>query len=153
MATIKGENLRILVGDDVESLACIAASTACTLHAALQVEEDTTKDTEDGWIIQKPVGLAWDVQVEVLIIDDSDTDYRTGAKNIDQLQTGRVYTLRFAQTAGAAGQKNRDAVENEMQLTGQAILSDLNITSQNEEVATATCQFTGHGSLTPYTPT
>lgn len=152
MATIKGENLRVMLGDNAESLACIAASTACTVHASLQVEEDTTKDTQDAWITQTPVGLAWDVQVEALIIDDSDTDYRTGAKNIDQLHVGRTYTLRFAQTAGAAGQKNRDAIQNALQLTGKAILSDLNITSQNDETATATCQFTGYGQLTPYTP-
>ena len=35
MATIKGQNLRILMGEDVESLKCVAASTSCQLHAAL----------------------------------------------------------------------------------------------------------------------
>ncbi len=39
MATIKGENLRVMVGDDLEHLQCIAAATNCVLHCALQVEE------------------------------------------------------------------------------------------------------------------
>ena len=103
MATIKGENLRVMVGDDLEHLQCIAAATN-----------------------------------------------RPGAKNIDQLQVGRVYQLRFTRTAGASGEQNRDAVADDMQLTGSAILSDLQITSQNADLATATAQFTGTGDLSQY---
>ena len=53
MATIKGENLRVMVGDDIDHLQCIAAATNCTLHCALQVQEDTTKDTVGDWIEQE----------------------------------------------------------------------------------------------------
>ena len=150
MATIKGENLRVLVGEDEEDLMCIAASTACTMHCALQVEEDTTKDTVDDWIEREPVGLNWDVQVDALIISDDDEEYLPGAHAIDQLQVGRVYMLRFSRTAGAAGEKNRDTVDDAIQMTGMAILSDLQITSQNTEFATATVQFTGTGELSQY---
>jgi hypothetical protein len=150
MATIKGQNLRVMVGDDTDHLQCIAAATNCTLHCALQVQEDTTKDTVDDWIEQEPVGLNWDVQVEALVISDDDEEYRPGAKNIDQLQVGRVYQLRFTRTAGAAGEQNRDAVEDAMQFTGFAILSDLQITSQNAEIATARAQFTGTGELSQH---
>ena len=147
MATIKGENLRVMVGDDTEHLQCIAAAANCTMHCALQMQEDTTKDTVDDWIEQEPVGLNWDVQVESLVISDDDEEYRPGAKNIDQLQVGRVYQLRFTRTAGAAGEQNRDAVADAMQFTGFAILSDLQIASQNAEIATASAQFTGTGDL------
>lgn len=150
MATIKGENLRVMVGDDIEHLQCIAASTNCTLHCALQVQEDTTKDTVDDWLEQEPVGLNWDVQVEALVISDDDEEYRPGAKNIDQLQVGRVYQLRFTRTAGAAGEQNRDDVADAMQFTGFAILSDLQITSQNADIATARAQFTGTGELSQH---
>lgn len=152
MATIKGENLRVLVGDDTDHLQCIAASTNCVMHAAVQVEEDTTKDTDDDWIEKEPVGINWDVQVEALVISDDDTEYLTGAHAIEQLQVGLVYVLRFSRTAGAAGEQNRDAVSDAIQFTGSAILSDLQITSQNAEVATARAQFTGVGELEQYTP-
>ena len=139
-----------MVGDDTEHLQCIAAATNCTLHCALQVQEDTTKDTVDDWIEQEPVGLNWDVQDEALVISDDDEEYRPGAKNIDQLQVGRVYQLRFTRTAGASGEQNRDAVADAMQFTGYAILSDLQITSQNAEIATAHAQFTGTGELSQH---
>ena len=139
-----------MVGDDIEHLQCIAASTSCTLHCALQMQEDTTKDTVDDWIEQEPVGLNWDVQVESLVISDDDEEYRPGAKNIDQLQVGRVYQLRFTRTAGASGEQNRDAVEDAMQFTGFSILSDLQITSQNAEIAIARAQFTGTGELSQH---
>ena len=150
MATIKGDNLRVMVGDDIEHLQCIAASTGCTLHCALQMQEDTTKDTVGDWLEQEPVGLNWDVQVEALVISGDDEEYRPGAKNIDQLQVGRVYQLRFTRTAGASGEQNRDAVADAMQFTGFAILSDLQITSQNAEIATARAQFTGTGELSQH---
>ena len=150
MATIKGENLRILLSADgeEENLHCVAASTNCTLHLALQVEEDTTKDTTDEWIENEPVGISWDASVEALVIDISDP----GAHNIALLQVGREYLLRFSRTLGASGEQNRDAVADAMQYTGRAILSDLSITSTNQDIATASAKFTGNGDLQPYTP-
>ena len=152
MATIKGENLRVLAGEDTEHLSCIAASTNCVMHCALEVQEDTTKDTTDDWIEREPVGLNWDVSVDALIVSDDDDEYLPGAHAIDQLQVGRIYTIRFSRTVGAAGEQNRDTVADAIQFTGTAILSDLNITSQNVEIATGTANFTGTGELTQYTP-
>lgn len=143
MANIKGENLRVLLGDDDQHLACVAASTSCQIHLALQVEEDTTKDTDDDWIIQEPVGINWDAQVDALIVID---DTETGI-TADELQVGRVYRLRFSQTAGAAGEQNRDVVDNLLQFTGNAILTDLQLTAQNQDESVFTAQFTGQGDL------
>ena len=148
MATIKGQNLRILLGDDEQNLACVAASTSCQVHLQLQVEEDTTKDTVDDWIQQEPVGINWNAQVDALVVIDNQ---ETGI-TADSLQVGREYTLRFSQTAGAAGEQNRDAITNRLQLTGKAILNDLSINSQNGEESSYTAQFQGNGDLTPYTP-
>lgn len=147
MATIKGQNLRILAGPDTSHLKCIAAATSCAVHLSLQVEEDSTKDTEDDWLINEPVGVNWDVQTDALV-----TDTPEGALAVSDLTVGMVYVIRFSQTAGAAGEKNRDAVASVIQMTGDAILSDLTITAQNEAVTTYSCKFTGTGDLTPYTP-
>lgn len=147
MATIKGQNLRILIGEDTDHLRCIAASTNSVIHLALEVQEDTTKDTEDDWIIQEPVGINWDAQVDALVLIDAED---TGGVQANELVIGQVYTLRFSQTAGAAGEQNRDAITSNAQLTGTAILSDLQLNAQNQDVASYSAKFTGTGDLTPY---
>ena len=148
MATIKGENLRILLSADgtTANLACVAAATNAVIHLALQVEEDTTKDTDDDWIVNEPVGINWDAQVDALIVVD---DEETGI-TADSLVVGQVYLLRFSQTAGAAGEQNRDAIASKVRLTGNAILSDLQLTAQNGDMSQFTARFTGTGDLTGY---
>ena len=148
MADINGQNLRVLLGDDDEHLACVAAATNCQVHLSLEMQEDTTKDTDDDWIPMEPVGINWDVSVDALVLLDNE---ETGV-TVNSLQVGRVYRLRFAQTAGATGQQNRDAVSNRLQLTGNAILSDLQLTAQNQDESQYTAKFTGHGDLVQYTP-
>ena len=148
MATIKGENLRVLIGDDDQHLACVAASTNCVVHLALDVQEDTTKDTDDDWIPKEPVGINWDAQVDALVLlDDEDTGI-----TIDELTVGAVYVLRFSQTATTAGTENRSPIANTMQLTGSAILSDLQVSAQDQDISTYSAKFTGTGDLTRYTP-
>lgn len=149
MATIKGENLRILMGADTQHLTCVAASTNAVVHLSLQVEEDTTKDTVDDWIEQSPVAINWDAQVDALVLLDSQ---ETGV-TIDDLVVGQVYVLRFSQTATTAGTQNRTPITNVIQLTGSAILSDLQLTAQDQDIATYSAKFTGTGDLTKYTPT
>ena len=150
MATIKGQNLRILLAADgnTDHLKCVAAATNAVIHLALQVEEDTTKDTVDDWLQQEPVGINWDAQVDALVLLSSE---ETGV-TVDDLVVGAVYKLRFSQTAGATGEQNRDAIASAAQLTGDAILSDLQLTAQNQDEAVYTAKFTGTGDLTPYTP-
>jgi predicted secreted protein len=149
MATIKGENLRILMGADTQHLNCVAASTNAVVHLSLQVEEDTTKDTVDDWIEQSPVAINWDAQVDALVLLDSQ---ETGV-TVDDLVVGQVYVLRFSQTATTAGTQNRTPITNVIQLTGSAILSDLQLTAQDQDIATYSAKFTGTGDLTKYTPT
>jgi hypothetical protein len=145
MATIKGENLRIFLRPKgaPTGYRAVAAATTCTLHCTLQVEEDSTKDTVDDWIEQSPVGLNWDIQTEALVISD---DEETGF-TVDQLRVGIPYLIQFARTVGAAGEQNRDKTDSMLNVEGVAILSDLQVNSQNAEIATYTAQFTGHGEL------
>ena len=137
-----------MLGPDADHLVCVAAATSCQVHLQLQVQEDTTKDTDNDWLIQEPVGISWDARVEALVV----LDHEETGLTADALTPGAVYVLRFTQTAGAAGQQNRDAIANVLQLTGEAILNDLQLNAQVGDLSTATAQFTGHGDLTPYTP-
>lgn len=63
MATIKGQNLRIIINGK-----CVAASTGCTLHIATEVQDASTKDTVGGWQENIVVGNSWDASVDSLVI-------------------------------------------------------------------------------------
>lgn len=147
MATIKGQNLRVLIGEDTAHLKCIAASTNSVIHLVLEVQEDTTKDTVDDWVVNEPISINWDAQVDALIVEDAED---TGGIHADALVVGQVYTLRFDRTSGAAGEQNRDAITSNIRLTGTAILSDLQLTAQNQDISTYSAKFTGTGDLVPY---
>ena len=147
MATIKGENLRILIGPDAEHLKCIAAATSCVIHLKAEVQEDTTKDTVDDWIVNEVVGLNWDAQVDALVITDNT---ETGAILADALQCGLEYTLMFSQTATTAGTKNRNPISNAIQYIGKAILNDLTFNAPNQDVSNAMAKFIGSQDITHY---
>ena len=141
MATIKGQNLRIfLAPEDEGDTLVVAAAQTCTAHIGVQFAEDTTKDTDDDWINQEPVGLNWDVQTEALVVDDEDNN----ALNLERLVVGQIYAVQFLRTQGW---QNRQGVQSDINLIGYAVLSDLQINSNDKEIATATAQFTGVSDL------
>ncbi len=146
MATIKGQNLRILlhVPDSLARPACIAAATSCTAHVALQVQEDTTKDNENDWVENEPVGVNWEVDVEALVVNDEEDMAFKAA----DLVVGMVYDVKFSRTLGASGGQNRDTTNSRVNMSGEAILSDLTITAQVGNITTYTAKFTGNGELT-----
>lgn len=147
MATIKGENLRIFLHNpgDLQRGTCIAAATNCTVHIALQVQEDTTKDNESDWVENEAVGVNWEVDVEALVVTDGE-----GGRTVNDLVVGMVYDVSFTRTLGAAGEKNRDRADSLINMDGQAILSDLTINSQVGQFATYTAKLTGNGELAQY---
>ena len=146
MATIKGQNLRIMFdqGDPEVANPCIAGAVSCTLHVKADVQEDTTKDQVDDWLTQEVVGLTWDIQTEALIFLDEQSS--TGVE-VSGLTVGMTYNLIFARTAG---EQNREAVQNTTYYRGIAILTDLQLNAQNAEVSQYTAQFTGTGDLQEY---
>ena len=140
MAAIKGQNLRLLISTDGATAKCVAAAQSCTVHLALQVQEDTTKDNVSDWIENEPTAIMWDAQTQALvIIDGQDTD---GAQLASLLQVGMEVLVQFAPTDGT---KNRHATETILE--GYAIISDLQINAQNQDIATYTIQLTGTGDL------
>ena len=146
MATIKGQNLRIaIVDDDVEKV--IAASTECTVHVAIQVQDSSTKDSEDGWTKNEVVGINWDISVNALILSEHDDDELPGIYP-EELEIGKTYDIMFAKTSSNSSQ-NRDFVSPyNVWFSGKAILSDLQLVAQNKNNSTYTAQFTGVGDLT-----
>jgi len=141
MATIKGQNLRILLHQPASLVrpACIAAATSCTAHIALQLQDDSNKDDDNDWVQQEPVGVNWEVDVEALVVNDGEGGY-----TVDELIVGNEYDVKFSRTLGTM---NRTTTNSRVNMTGTAILSDLTINAQVGNIATYTAKLTGNGEL------
>lgn len=147
MATIKGQNLRILLGPDVSHLQCVAAAQTCTVHVSAVVGESSSKDSEGDWITNEVTGLQWDVETTALINADADA----AARDLSELVVGNTYRILFAHTASTSGTKNRSVINADPSYFGSAILTDLQINATDRQEATYTAKFIGDGDLQEWT--
>lgn len=140
MATIKGQNLRVMVGGK-----CIAMATSCQFHVAAQLESSATKDDANNWDSNEVVGLSWDAQTDSLVtLTDNGSNGELVTDIFSAMLNSTPVTLKFDQTAGT---NNRTAQNAAIAKTGTAYISDISITAQNRANSTMTVQFTGTGAL------
>ena len=140
MATIKGQNLRVMVGGK-----CIAMATSCTFHVSAQLEDSSTKDSVGDFQEQEVTGLSWDAQTESLVtLEDNGTNGELPQDILSLIINKTKVTLTFDQTNGA---NNRVGMNSVIKKTGQAYITDVSISAQNRQNSTCTVQFTGTGAL------
>ena len=140
MGTIKGQNLRVMVGGK-----CIAMATSCTFHVSAQLEDSSTKDSVGDFQEQEVTGLSWDAQTESLVtLEDNGTNGELPQDLLSLMINKTKVTLTFDQTAGANNRVSQNSV---IKKTGQAYVSDINISAQNRQNSTISVQFTGTGPL------
>lgn len=136
MATLKGQNLRLIVNGKP-----IAAALECQLHVALSVQPMSTKDDEGGWTKNVAVALNWDVKAQGVVANDP---LDTGAADCPSLMDyiGSIVRIEMALTSG---EKNRE--QGEVLVAGDAILSDAQVTAQNRQRSLFDIQMTGTRQL------
>lgn len=140
MGTIKGQNLRVMVGGK-----CIAMATSCTFHVSAQLQDSSTKDSVGDFQEQEVTGLSWDAQTESLVtLEDNGSNGELPQDLLSLMINKTKVTLTFDQTAGA---NNRVAQDSAIKKTGQAYITDVNITAANRQNSTCSVQFTGTGPL------
>lgn len=113
------------------------------MHLVAVVGEADSKDSENVWAEREILAHRWNLSTEALITTDT-----TGARGVADLTVGQSYTIRMSQTAGASGQHNRDAVTNRMQVTGNAILTEIEMVASNHQQSVWKANFVGDGELT-----
>ena len=140
MATIKGQNLRVMVGGK-----CIAMATSCTFHISAQVESASTKDDANDFEVNEVTGLSWDAQTDSLVtLTDNGVNGELPTDLMSLIINKTKVTLTFDQTAGT---NNRTGQNSTIKRSGQAYLTDYSISAQNRQNSTLSCQFTGTGPL------
>ncbi len=140
MATIKGQNLRVMVGGK-----CIAMSTSCTFHISAQTESASTKDDANDFEVNEVVGLSWDASTDSLVtLTDNGTNGELPTDLMSLIINKTLVTLTFDTTAGT---NNRTGQNSAIKKTGSAYVTDFSVTAQNRANSTLSVQFTGSGPL------
>ena len=140
MATVKGQNLRVLVGGK-----CIAMATSCTFHIAAQTEDSSTKDDTGSWASNEVTGLSWDASTDSLVtLADNGSNGELPADLFSAMMAMTKVTLTFDTTSGT---NNRTAQNGAIKRSGEAYITDISLTAPNRQNSTLTAQFTGTGPL------
>ena len=140
MATIKGQNLRVMVGGK-----CIAMATSCQFHIGTSLEDSSTKDSTGDWQEQQVVGLSWDASTESLVtLTDNGSNGELPTDILSLIINKTQVVLSFDQTAGT---NNRVAQNASIKRSGNAYVTDVNITAANRANSTLSVKFTGTGPL------
>ena len=140
MATIKGQNLRVMVGSK-----CIAMATSCTFHVAAQTESASTKDDANDFEVNEVTGLSWDASTESLVtLQDNGTNGELPTDLLSVMIAKTKVTLTFDVTNGT---NNRVGTNSALKKSGQAYINDISITAANRQNSTLSVQFIGTGPL------
>ncbi len=139
MGVIKGQNLRLLIGGK-----CVAFATSCTVHASLNLEESSTKDSTNNFTEQTPTGISWDMSCDALYSVDTDATGVNGINALDTVLAQQRVQVQFEQTQG---EKNRIAVSGGAVYSGYAWVNDISINAANRQNTSYTIQLTGDGEL------
>ena len=96
MATIKGQNLRVMVDGK-----CIAMATSCQFHISAQLEDSSTKDSTGDWQEQEVTGLSWDASTESLVtLTDNGSNGEIPSDLLSLIINKTQVTLTFDTTSG-----------------------------------------------------
>ena len=140
MATIKGQNLRVMVGGK-----CIAMATSCQFHIGTTLEDSSTKDSTGEWQEQEVTGLNWDASTESLVtLTDNGSSGEVPSDILSLIINKTLVTLTFDTTFGT---NNREAQNSALKKSGSAYVTDVNISAQNRQNSTLSVKFTGTGAL------
>lgn len=124
---------------------CIAMATSCQFHISAQMEDSSTKDSVGDFQEQEVTGLSWDAQTDSLVtLEDNGTNGELPQDILSLIINKTKVTLTFDQTAGANNRVGQNSV---IKKTGEAYVSDVQITAQNRQNSTMTVQFQGTGAL------
>lgn len=138
MATIKGQNLRIFMDNGSGERTALAAAQSCSLSVRLSVKQISTKDDTDDFATQIALRLSWSVSANGVVTVDPE-------RNDPASMLSRVGQTVHVELATASGDQNSE--KDTIMLTGDAIISDVQIQATNDEESTYTIQLTGKKNM------
>ena len=144
MATLKGQNFRILTYDSTAAkFKCVGMAASCTVTLTGNTNDASTKD--DVGLAAKPeiTSKSWQVQVESLNVADAGA-ILTAIKSLTP------FTLLWDEVSTTDNQTPEEA---EFSRKGTAYLTDVTFNFNDRENASKSLQFSGSGALETITTT
>lgn len=140
MATLKGQNIRIMLLDGTK-YKVVGKSTNCTVTLTGNTDDASTKD--DVALASKPeiTSKSWSVSVESLDVTDT-------AAILNAIKNMTPFTLQWDEVATSNNQTGQAAA---YARRGTAYLNDVTFNWNDRENATKSLQFTGSGALAKLT--
>lgn len=145
----KGQYVRLFLGSDNTTTpsAVIAAARELTLHVALSLENATTKDTEGDFEVQEPTGLSYDISTSALVRSNDTITASVNGKSLADLQTillaGTPVKWEICTVVGANNRNKGIRL-----VGGSCVLTQLETSGPNRQVATFSAQMQGYGEYT-----
>ena len=136
MATLKGQNFRVLILNDGKFYV-VAMSTNCTITLTNNAEETTTKDDVGMATKQTVTSKSWQVSCESLDVTDA-------AAMLTAIASMQPFTLMWDETSTTDNQSIEDA---NYARKGTAYLNDLTLNFNDRENSAKSLQFTGSSAL------
>ena len=111
MGTIKGQNLRVMVGTASGGEKCIAMAVNATFHVNATLEDASTKDSLGDFQEHEVVGHSWDAQTESLVtLEDNGTNGELPQDILSLMINKTKVHLVFDQTAGTNNRVAQNSV-------------------------------------------
>ena len=136
---IMGQNFRAFVGS---TPAAVPEATNCQVTISGNMEDSSTKDSENSWTEEQMVSKQWSVSVDS--VDASVANLRA---LITRFNSDNYTHVGWDQTTTTAGEMNRTAVGANFARSGLAILNDLSIQADNRATIQVSCQYQGSGAI------
>ena len=136
-----GQNFRAFVGG-VAAANAVVEETNVSVQIQGNMEDASTKDTENAWTTESMTSKQWTVQVDEL----EATATRLKAI-ITQFNSDNAVTVGFDQTDTTAGGQNRTPSNAAFARSGQAHLIDVSISAPNRQNIQVSLQYQGTGAL------
>lgn len=137
MKKIMGQNFRVFVEGEA-----VPEATNCSVTISGNMEENTTKDSENSFTQEQMTSKSWQVQV-----DSVDATVQKLKKLLKRIKAGESLNVGFDQTTNTPGTKNRNAANANFARSGYALLTDLSIQANNRQTITVSEQYLGTGKL------
>ena len=139
----KGQNFRCFIDDK-----CVAAAKTCSFEETAELEDTSNKDSAGSAKQNTTKSKSWNGSVDALVLNTEDTGAQALNYFIKQIVSGKTVSVKFTETEG---DQNRTPVadeNNEIKVTGSALINDVTIKSTVNEEITLAIKFMGYGPLT-----